>query len=72
MICDNPQVFAAVRQLVRTTFAATSKFGMFLFLAAFCPCAPGSLLAQTFTTLFLFGGGGSPRGTLVEGTDGNL
>jgi len=41
-------------------------------LVALWLCGSGSLLAQTFTTLFLFGGGGSPRGTLVEGTDGNL
>jgi len=35
-------------------------------------CGSGSLLAQTFNTIYLFGGGGSPRGTLVEATDGNL
>ena len=44
-----------------------------LVLAAIWLCgSSGTLLAQTFTTLFLFGGGGSPRGTLVEGRDGNL
>ncbi|HEV2424969.1 MAG TPA: choice-of-anchor tandem repeat GloVer-containing protein [Terriglobia bacterium] len=32
----------------------------------------GSLLAQTFNTLHLFGSGGVPEGTLIEGTDGNL
>jgi uncharacterized repeat protein (TIGR03803 family) len=41
-------------------------------LALLCLCGSVSLLAQTFTTLFLFGGGGSPRGTLVEGRDRNL
>ena len=43
-----------------------------LVLAAIWLCGSGSSLAQTFPTLYLFGGGGSPRGTLVEGTDGNL
>jgi len=43
-----------------------------LVLAALWLCWSGSLLAQTFTTLYIFGGGGSPRGTLVEGKDGNL
>jgi uncharacterized repeat protein (TIGR03803 family) len=57
MICGNMHRFAAVRLLVLT--------GIWL-------CGSGSLLAQTFTALYLFGGGGSPRGTLVEGTDGNL
>jgi len=43
-----------------------------LVLAALWLCWSGSLLAQTFTTLYIFGAGGSPRGTLVEGKDGNL
>ena len=43
-----------------------------LVLAAIWLCGSSSLFAQTFTTIHLFGGGGSPRGTLVEGTDGNL
>jgi hypothetical protein len=41
-------------------------------LAALWLCASGSLPAQTFTTLYLFGGGGNPDGGLVQGTDGNL
>ena len=53
-----------------------SRIGMLLFrllvLAALWLCWSGSLLAQTFTTLYIFGAGGSPRGTLVEGKDGNL
>lgn len=43
-----------------------------LVLAAIWLCGSSLLLAQTYTTLYLFGGGGSPRGTLVEGRDGNL
>ena len=49
--------FAAVRPLV---------------LAAIWLCGSGSLFAQTFTTLYLFGPGGNPEGKLVEGRDGNL
>jgi uncharacterized repeat protein (TIGR03803 family) len=43
-----------------------------IMLAALCLCASGSLPAQTFTTLYLFGGGGNPDAGLVQGTDGNL
>jgi uncharacterized repeat protein (TIGR03803 family) len=43
-----------------------------MMLAALWLCASGSLLAQTFTTLYLFGGGGNTDGGLVQGTDGNL
>ena len=57
MHCGLTYRFAAVRLLV---FAVIGL------------CGSGSLLAQTFHTIYLFGGGGSPRGTLVEGTDGNL
>jgi uncharacterized repeat protein (TIGR03803 family) len=57
MHCGFTNRFAAVRLLV---------------LVALWLCGSGLLLAQTYNTLFLFGGGGSPRGTLVEGTDGNL
>ena len=32
----------------------------------------GLLLAQTLTTLYLFGAGGNPEGALVEGANGNL
>jgi len=31
-------------------------------------CGSGPLLAQTFNTIYIFGAGGSPRGTLVEAT----
>jgi uncharacterized repeat protein (TIGR03803 family) len=41
-------------------------------LAALWLCGSGSLLAQTFTTLYLFGAGGNPDGGLVQGTDGDL
>ena len=57
MHCGITYRFAAVRLLV---------------LAALWLCGSGLLLAQTFNTIYLFGGGGSPRGTLVEGRDGNL
>jgi uncharacterized repeat protein (TIGR03803 family) len=57
MHCGITHRFAAVRLLV---------------VAAIWLGVSGSLLAQTYTTLFLFGRGGSPRGTLVEGRDGNL
>jgi uncharacterized repeat protein (TIGR03803 family) len=43
-----------------------------LLLATLWLLGSSSLLAQTFTTLYLFGGGGGPRGTLIEGTDGDL
>ena len=57
MLCGITHRFAAVRLLV---------------FAVIWLCGSGSLLAQTFNTMYLFGGGGGPRGTLVEGTDGNL
>ena len=57
MLCTRTHRFAAVRVLV---------------FAVIWLCGSGSLVAQTFTTIYLFGAGGSPRGTLVEGTDGNL
>ena len=41
-------------------------------LAALWLCGSGSLFAQTFTTLYLFGAGGNPDGGLVQGTDGDL
>ena len=52
----------------------TDRFALvrLLVLATIWLCGSGSLLAQTFSTIHLFGGGGSPRGTLVEGSDGNL
>src|ERR1039458_9734270 len=50
----------------------TRTSGISMMLAALWLCASGSLLAQTFTTLYLFGSGGHPDGGLVQGTDGNL
>jgi hypothetical protein len=47
----------------------TRTSGSFVLLAALCLCASGSLPAQTFTTLDLFGGGGNPDG-FVQGTMG--
>jgi uncharacterized repeat protein (TIGR03803 family) len=41
-------------------------------LAALWLCASGSLVAQTFTTLYKFSAGGNPKAGLVQGTDGNL
>jgi uncharacterized repeat protein (TIGR03803 family) len=73
MICRNTHGFAAVRRLVLTAlFATTRKSRIFMMLAALWLCAPGSLPAQTFTTLYKFGSGGPPTAGLVEGTDGNL
>jgi uncharacterized repeat protein (TIGR03803 family) len=46
--------------------------GFSILLAALWLSASGSLPAQTFTTLYLFGAGGNPDGDLVQGTDGNL
>src|ERR1035438_7418525 len=50
----------------------TRKSGIAIVLAALWLCASGSLPAQTFTTLYEFGAGGSPDAGLVQGTDGNL
>src|SRR5215472_2770446 len=64
---------AAFRMLVSTTLLAiTRRSGISMVLAALCLCASPSLPAQTFSTLYLFGGGGSPDGGLVQGRDGNL
>jgi len=73
MICGNTHGFAAVRRLVLTAlFATIRRSRISLMLAALCLCASGPLPAQTFTTLYLFGGGGNPDGGPVQGTDGNL
>jgi hypothetical protein len=55
-------------------FALTHRFAAvrLLMFAVIWLCGSGSLLAQTYNTIYIFGGGGSPRGTLVEGTDGDL
>jgi uncharacterized repeat protein (TIGR03803 family) len=71
MIFRNQHPFVAVRRLLTALFAPSTKSIISLF-AALCLCAPGPLLAQTFTTLHLFGSGGNPHGALVEATDGNL
>jgi hypothetical protein len=63
MICGNTYAFAQVRRLVLTAlFATTRKFRIPLMLAALWLCGSGSLLAQTLTTLYLFGAGGNPDG----------
>jgi hypothetical protein len=63
MICGNTYAFAQVRRLVLTAlFATTRKFRIPVMLAALWLCGSGSLLAQTFTTLYLFGAGGNPDG----------
>jgi len=73
MICGNTYAFAQVRRLVLTAlFATTRKFRIPVMLAALWLCGSGSLLAQTFKTLYLFGAGGNPDGGLVQGTDGDL
>src|ERR1700691_2559833 len=43
-----------------------------MMLAALWLCSSGSLVAQTFTTLYKFSSGGNPEAGLVQGTDGNL
>ena len=73
MICGNTHGFAAAGRLVFTAlFATTRKSRTSMILAALCLCGSGSLQAQTFTTLYLFGSGGIPEAGLVQGTDGNL
>jgi uncharacterized repeat protein (TIGR03803 family) len=73
MICRNIHRFATVRRFGLAALSATMrKSGISLMLAALCLCASGSLPAQTFTTLYKFGGGGNPDAGLVQGTDGNL
>jgi uncharacterized repeat protein (TIGR03803 family) len=73
MICGNMPRFAAVRRLALTALSVTTrKSRISMMLAALWLCASGSLPAQTFTTLYKFGGGGNPDAGLVQGTDGNL
>ena len=66
--------FLAVLQEVVMICGITHRFAAFrlLVLSALFLCGSGSLLAQTYNTIYIFGGGGSPRGTLIEGRDGNL
>jgi uncharacterized repeat protein (TIGR03803 family) len=73
MIQGNMHRLAAVRDLVLTTLSSISrKSRTSIMVAALSLCGSGSLLAQTFTTLYLFGAGGNPDGGLVQGADGNL
>jgi len=73
MICGKTHAFAAVRRLVLIAFISTTrKSSISMMVAALWLSASGSLLAQTFSTLHLFGSGGPPTAGLVEGTDGNL
>jgi uncharacterized repeat protein (TIGR03803 family) len=73
MICGNTHEFTAFRRLVFTAlFATTKKSLISMMSAALWLCGSGSLQAQTFTTLHLFGSGGIPQAGLVQGTDGNL
>jgi uncharacterized repeat protein (TIGR03803 family) len=74
MISRNAHPFTAVREFaLATLFASTRKSGISLLLAALWLCAPASLRAQTFTSVFSFDGanGIAPVG-LVQATDGNL
>jgi len=69
--------FVAARPLLLTALVSTTRkskisIKISMMLAALWLCGSGSLLAQTFTTLYLFGSGGPPTAGLVEGTDGNL
>ena len=73
MICRNVHGLSAVRRFgLAALFATKRKSGISIMLAALWLCASGSLPAQTFTTLYKFGGGGIPEAGLVQGTDGNL
>ena len=73
MVFENTHGLAAVRRLVLIAlFVTTRKSRTSMMLAALWLSASGSLLAQTFSTLYLFGSGGPPTAGLVEGTDGSL
>jgi hypothetical protein len=76
MSCRNVHRPATVRRLGLSSLSATiKKSGTPIMLVALWLCVPGSLPAQTFTTVFSFDGGtgigSTPKG-LVQGTDGNL
>src|SRR6516225_3039503 len=66
--------FLAVLQEIVMLCGITHRFAALrlLMFAVIWLCGSGSLFAQTYNTIYVFGAGGSPRGTLVEGTDGNL
>ena len=73
MTCRNLYRFAPARTLASAALLATRKKSRTsIMVAALWLSVSGSLLAQTFTTLHLFGAGGPPTAGLVEGTDGNL
>jgi hypothetical protein len=73
MTCRNLYSFAPVRTLASAALLATRrKSRTSIMVAALWLSATGSLPAQTFTTLYKFGGGGNPDAGLVQGTDGNL
>jgi uncharacterized repeat protein (TIGR03803 family) len=73
MIWRKEYRFAGARALVLAALSVTTrKSRISMMLAALWLCGSGSLQAQTFTTLHLFGSGGNPEAGLVEGTDGNL
>ena len=75
MIWRNAYRFAAARTLAPIAlFGTARKFGISVMLAALWLCAPGSLRAQTFTTLtnFNFTDGDHPVEVPVQATNGNL
>jgi uncharacterized repeat protein (TIGR03803 family) len=75
MICRIVRRLATVRRLGLAALSATvRKSGISLLLAVLWLCAPGSLLAQTFTTLtnFNFTDGNLPVEVPVQATNGNL
>jgi hypothetical protein len=74
MFYRNLYRLATVRRLVLTAFLSTMrKSGIPMTLAALCLCAPGSLPAQTFTTLLSFDATeGSIPNALVQGTNGTF
>jgi uncharacterized repeat protein (TIGR03803 family) len=75
MICRNVRRLATVRRLELAALSVTvRKSGISLLLAVLWLCAPGSLLAQTFTMLtnFNFTDGNLPVEVPVQATNGNL
>jgi hypothetical protein len=73
MICESTYAFCSGSRLVLIAlFATTRKSRIPVMLAALWLCGSDTLLAQTFTTIFELGAGGSPAVGLVRGSDGNL
>jgi uncharacterized repeat protein (TIGR03803 family) len=73
MTSRNTHGVDTARTLVLAALSVTTrKFRISMMLAVLWLCASGSLVAQTFTTLYKFSSGGNPEAGLVQGTDGSL